>query len=83
MSHYLGPVNQVFADFGAKSGLPLVSKMGVKGGQDFFEKVQTHEPASDVVSTSFDVPTKASPSGSAKTLIWKPKDARGDLPVVF
>jgi hypothetical protein len=57
--------------------------MGVEGGRDVFEKVQAHEPASDVVSTSFDVPTKASPSGSAKTWIRKPKDARGDLLVVF
>jgi hypothetical protein len=82
MSHYLDPVNQAFADFGAKSGLSPVYKMGI-GGRDVFEKVQTHEPASDVVSTSFDVPTKASPSGSVKTWIRKPKDAKRDLPVVF
>ena len=77
MSHYLDPVNQAFADFGAESGLPPIYKLGVEGGRDVFEKAQAHEPASDVVSTSFDVPTKASPSGSAKTWIRKPKDAGG------
>jgi acetyl esterase len=83
MAPYLDPTNQAFIEAVGKAGGPPLWERGYEGARASLENVQKHELASDVTTTEFDVPTKASPAGRVKTVLYKPSGERkGELPTV-
>jgi acetyl esterase/lipase len=84
MAPYLDPTNQAFIDAAGKAGGPPLWERGYEGARAALEGVQKHEPASDVTTTEFDVPTDSSPAGKVKTILYKPAgEQRGSLPTVI
>ena len=66
---YLDSVNQAFVDAGAKAGGSLLYELSYVDARAALEGIQAHEPASDVISTEFDVGTPASPTGKVTTVL--------------
>jgi acetyl esterase/lipase len=84
MAPYLDPTNQAFIDAVGKAGGPPLWEQGYEGARATLERVQKHEPASGVTTTECDVPTKVSPAGKVKTVLYKlAGEQKGELPTVI
>jgi len=82
MAPYLDPINQGFADAGAKASGPKLYDLSYVDAREFLEKVQAHDPAPDVVTEEFDVPD--GPTSKVKTVIYKRAGVTDALlPAVF
>jgi acetyl esterase len=76
-SVYLDPLNQAVAD--ELAGQPPIQDLTVEQFRALFTKLQQHEPIPGVIRTSFTVPFE----DGVKTFIFKPKGAKGNLPVIL
>ncbi|RHZ57473.1 alpha/beta hydrolase [Aspergillus thermomutatus] len=74
----LDPVNQSFID--ASSGAPPLYTKSYQEARQVLETIQKHQPASDIDHIEKKVPFG---TGNVTTIIFRPKAARGPLPVIF
>ena len=81
MAPYLDPINQAFIDAGAKAGGPPLHELPFIEARNVLEGLQEHKPASDV--TTEDIEVTAGSSGTVKTVIYKPANAKGELPIAL
>ncbi|OMP87388.1 putative alpha/beta hydrolase [Diplodia seriata] len=81
MAPYLDPVNQAFVDAGAKAGGPPLQTLRPDEARAVLEGLQQHEPSRDVLRENIDVPVRT--SGPVKTVLFKPANASGPLPLAF
>ncbi|KAI9803474.1 MAG: hypothetical protein M1825_001817 [Sarcosagium campestre] len=81
MATFLDPINQEFANILAKSTGPKLHQLSYKEARDVLEGLQRHEPADDVTSEDFDIPT--GPLGSVHVLLYKPVKSEGKLRTFF
>jgi acetyl esterase/lipase len=78
MAASLDLVNQAFVSELSK-GPPLYEKTPAEARQ-ILEDVQKHTPAPDITQEELDVPYE---SYNVKTIIFRPKNASGNLPTIF
>jgi hypothetical protein len=84
MAPYLDPTNQAFIDDARKTGGPPLLARGYEGARAALEGIHKHEPASDLITTEFDIPTDSSPAGKVKTILYKlVGEQKGNLPTVI
>ncbi|KAF2872079.1 Alpha/Beta hydrolase protein [Massariosphaeria phaeospora] len=74
---YLDPLNQVIADKLATQ--PPLEDLTIEQFRALLEQLQKHDPIPGVTRTSVTVPFE----DGLKTFIFKPKGAKGTLPVIF
>lgn len=81
MAPYLDPVNQAFVDELAKAGGPALYELPYEDARAVLEGLQQHEKAKDVLRE--EINATVGPAGSVKTILFKPADASGPVPLAF
>lgn len=79
MAPYLDPVNQAFVDAGAKAGGPALYELPYGQARGVLEGLQQHDQAKDVLRVEIDAPV--GPTGSVKTVLFKPANTTGPIPL--
>ena len=82
MAFYLDPINQAFADKLTSSTSPRLNQLSYGEARQALEKLQEHEAAADV--TREVIAATGGPSDTTvNTVLFKPKDAAGIVPLAF
>ncbi|GME22377.1 Alpha/beta hydrolase fold-3 [Neofusicoccum parvum] len=81
MAPYLDPVNQAFVDALAEAGGPALYELPYEKARGVLEGLQQHDKSKDVLRE--EVVAAGGPGGSVKTVLFKPANASGPVPLAF